>query len=478
MDVHFNGRLSKMTDNNGFIKNNINTFAVVYRLIDLVVIQLMLLLAIYSYSLSYTKEYFELSLIASIGFFFTAESFTLYRSWRAGFFKEIVFYSFIAWFMGAVLVITFLFFTKQSEGFSRVTVGIWFVSTFFMLILWRYAFNKFLAKIRAKGLNTRSVAIIGVTKSAKRLAQQILEHPETGYRLTAIFDDRMPDRIDATYHAWLKGSIEEGVDQAKNNEFDAVYIALPMTAESRIKCILQRLGDTTANVQIIPDLFIYTLMQASMSHVGDIQTISVYDNPMVGGNAALKRLEDIVLSSIILTLIFIPLIVIAVAVKFTSKGPVIFKQNRYGLDGKKIKVWKFRSMTVTENSDVVTQATKGDTRITPLGAFLRRTSLDELPQFINVLQGRMSVVGPRPHAVAHNESYRKSVDYYMLRHKVRPGITGWAQVNGWRGETDTIDKMEMRIKFDLEYIRNWTLWLDVKIVTFTIFKSFNDKNAY
>jgi len=219
-------------------------------------------------------------------------------------------------------------------------------------------------------------------------------------------------------------------------------------------------------------------MNASMSHIGNIQTISLFDNPMKGGNAALKRFEDIVLSFSILMLISIPLLFIAIAVKVTSKGPIIFKQNRYGLDGKKIKVWKFRSMTVTENSDVVTQATKGDSRITPLGAFLRRTSLDELPQFINVLQGRMSVVGPRPHAVAHNESYRKQVDYYMLRHKVRPGITGWAQVNGWRGETDTIDKMEMRIKYDLEYIRNWTLWLDVKIVIFTVFRSFNDKNAY
>ena len=468
-----------MTDNNnGIIKNNINTFAAVYRLFDLVVIQLILLVSLFSYSLSYTKEYFVLSLLASIGFIITAETFALYRSWRAGFFTEIVFYTFLSWFVAAVLVVTFVFFTKQSEDFSRVTMGVWFVFTFFMLILWRYAFNQLLAKIRTKGLNTRSVAIIGVTKSAQRLAQQILEHPETGYRLTAIFDDRLPERVNATYHAWLKGSIEEGVQRAKDNEFDVVYIALPMTAEERIKGILQLLGDTTANVQIIPDLFIYTLMQASMSHVGNIQTISVYDNPMKGGNAALKRLEDIILSSIILTLIAIPLAVIAIAVKYTSKGPVIFKQNRYGLDGKKIKVWKFRSMTVTENSDVVTQATKGDARITPLGAFLRRTSLDELPQFINVLQGRMSVVGPRPHAVSHNESYRKSVDYYMLRHKVRPGITGWAQVNGWRGETDTLDKMEMRIKFDLEYIRNWTIWLDVKIVTFTIFKSFNDKNAY
>ncbi len=467
-----------MNDNAGIIKNNINVFAAVYRTIDLIVIQLTLHLAIYLHGAQYSKEYFELSLIAFIGFFLTAESFALYRSWRAGYFKEIVFYAFLSWSLAAILVVTYLFFTKQSAEFSRLIIVLWFGCAFTMLILWRFLFNRFLARIRLKGLNTRSVAIIGVTKSGKRLAQQILENPETGYRLTAVFDDRVPERIEATYHAWLEGTIKEGVERAKNNEFDVIYIALPMIAEDRIKHILQMLGDTTANVQLVPDLFVYTLMNASMSHIGNIQTISVYDNPMRGGNAALKRCEDIIFSIGILAIIAIPLLIIAIAVKVTSKGPVIFKQNRYGLDGRKIKVYKFRSMTVTENSDVVTQATKGDARITPLGAFLRRTSLDELPQFINVLQGKMSVVGPRPHAVAHNESYRKQVDFYMLRHKVRPGITGWAQVNGWRGETDTIDKMEMRIKYDLEYIRNWTLWLDVKIIIFTVFRSFNDKNAY
>ncbi|WP_426370145.1 undecaprenyl-phosphate glucose phosphotransferase [Pseudocolwellia sp. HL-MZ7] len=467
-----------INNNNGMIKNNINVFAVVYRLIDLALIHLMLIVALYGYSVPYTKEYFELSLIASIGFFLTAESFALYRSWRAGFFNELMFYTFISWALAAIIVITYMFFTKQSADFSRIATFIWFGAGIISLITWRFLFNRFLAKIRTKGMNTRSVAIIGITKSGQRLAQQILDNPDTGFRLTAVFDDRIPERIDATYHAWLEGDIKKGVERAKNNEFDVVYIALPMIAEERIKHILQLLGDTTANVQLVPDLFVYTLMNASMSHIGNIQTISVYDNPMRGGNAALKRFEDIAFSLAILTLISLPLFFIAIAVKITSKGPVIFKQNRYGLDGKKIKVWKFRSMTVTENSDVVTQATKGDARITPLGAFLRRTSLDELPQFINVLQGRMSVVGPRPHAVAHNESYRKEVDYYMLRHKVRPGITGWAQVNGWRGETDTIDKMEMRIKYDLEYIRHWTLWLDVKIIIFTVFRSFNDKNAY
>jgi putative colanic acid biosynthesis UDP-glucose lipid carrier transferase len=180
----------------------------------------------------------------------------------------------------------------------------------------------------------------------------------------------------------------------------------------------------------------------------------------------------------VLLLISPLLLMIAAAIKLTSKGPVLFRQDRYGLDGKRIGVYKFRSMKVMENGGAVTQAKRNDSRVTAVGAFLRRTSLDELPQFFNVLLGEMSVVGPRPHAVAHNEEYRKQVAYYMLRHKVRPGITGWAQINGWRGETDTLEKMEMRVKYDLDYIRNWSLFFDVRIVFKTVFKGFVDKNAY
>lgn len=467
-----------MHDQNGMIKSNSNTFAVFYRLVDFATIQLGLFAAIFFYGVTYNQQYLIVSLLATLTFFFIAESFSLYRSWRTGYFKQIIFYSFLSWGIASIVVLFFLFFSKSSIVFSRVTIAIWFTLTYLVLVGWRYAFARFLEKIRAKGHNTRSVAIIGLTKGASRLIQQILDNPEIGYRIKAIYDDRTLDRIDASYHHLLDGSIEEGVAKAKNNEFDAIYIALPMTAENRIKEILFKLGDTTANVQLVPDLFIYCLMNASMSHVGEIQTISVYNNPMQGANAVLKRIEDILLSLVILTIIAIPLLLIAIGVKLTSKGPVLFKQDRYGLDGKKIKVWKFRSMTVAENADKVVQATKNDVRITPFGGFLRRTSLDELPQFFNALTGDMSVVGPRPHAVAHNEEYRKRVDYYMLRHKVKPGITGWAQVNGWRGETDTVDKMEMRIRFDLEYIRNWSLWMDFKIVLFTVFRSFNDKNAY
>jgi putative colanic acid biosynthesis UDP-glucose lipid carrier transferase len=191
-----------------------------------------------------------------------------------------------------------------------------------------------------------------------------------------------------------------------------------------------------------------------------------------------KRVEDVILAGSLIMLFAIPMIFIAIGVKLSSPGPLFFKQRRYGLRGDQIEVWKFRTMSVLENDDKVVQAKKNDPRVTRFGAFLRRTSLDELPQLINVLQGTMSMVGPRPHAVAHNEHYRKQIDRYMLRHKVKPGITGLAQVNGWRGETETLDKMQKRIEFDLAYIQNWSLWLDIKIIFQTMFVVFSDKHAY
>jgi len=332
-----------MIKNRGIIKNNINVFAVVYRLLDLSAIQVVLFLSLLGYGIPYTKEYFELALVASMGFLLTAESCVLYRSWRSGFLKEIVFYTFISWAIAAFLVIAYLFFTKQSADFSRFTVGLWFCFTFIVLIFWRFGFNKVLLSMRRKGYNTRKVAIIGITDIGVRLAKEILKNPGTGYRLIAIFDDRIPLRTDKTYHKWLEGNICEGIERAKNKEFDVVYIALPIDAKERIKSLLQQLGNTTADVQVVPDLYMYTLMNATMAHIGNVQTINVFNNPMRGGNAALKRIVDVILSISILTLISLPLLIIALAIKFTSKGPVIFKQDRYGLDGKKIKVWKFRS---------------------------------------------------------------------------------------------------------------------------------------
>jgi len=257
---------------------------------------------------------------------------------------------------------------------------------------------------------------------------------------------------------------------------------LPMVQEKRILNLLDDVRDTTASIYFVPDLFIFDLIQARVDDVNGIPVLAVCESPFAGVTGLLKRLSDIVLASVLLILVSPIMLLIAISIKISMPGPVLFKQKRYGLDGEEIKVYKFRTMKQCDNEKNseknVVQATRNDPRVTELGAILRKSSLDELPQFFNVLQGRMSVVGPRPHAVAHNEEYRKLIKGYMTRHKVKPGITGWAQVNGSRGETDTIEKMESRIRYDLDYLRHWSLGLDSMIIMRTVLMMFRDKNAY
>ena len=464
----------------GFVKNNINQLSAVFRVVDFTIVQLMLLLSLTAHSIELSDRYIILGLIGSISFIFFAESIRLYRSWRTGSSSRLSLYTFLSWFFAVFIVVIYVFFSQTSIELSRLAIGSWFIVTALSLVGWRMLFRLYLFKRRRKGLNTRKVAIIGLTSSGVRLATEFANHPEIGFTLSAFFDDRDNVRLtsNSKFFSKLQGDIAAGVELAKQGKFDLVYITLPLAAQKRIESILRDLGDTTVDVHLVPDFFTFNLLNGRLAHVGDIQTISVYESPLSGLASFAKRLEDIIGGALILAMIAIPMLIIAILIKLDSRGPVFFKQKRYGLDGKAINVWKFRSMTVADNGSVVKQATKGDARITKLGAVLRRTSLDELPQFINVLQGHMSIVGPRPHAVAHNEEYRKLVDFYMLRHKMKPGITGWAQINGWRGETDTLEKMEKRIDFDLEYIRQWSILFDIKIVFLTIFKGFINKNAY
>jgi len=331
--------------------------------------------------------------------------------------------------------------------------------------------------LAAEGLQ-RVAVIAGAGDVGRSLAERIAETPYLGVRVAGFFDDRARDRLPGITRPGVMGSLSELVDYVKKNRVDLIYLALPMASQPRIMKLLDELHDTTASIYFAPDIFTFDLIQARMDNIGGIPVLAVCETPFYGVDGLVKRLSDIVIASAILALIAPLLLAIAVAVKLTSPGPAIFRQRRYGLDGREIIVYKFRSMTVAEDGDAVRQATKNDARVTPLGAFLRRTSLDELPQFINVLQGRMSVVGPRPHAVAHNEMYRKLIKSYMVRHKVRPGITGWAQVNGLRGETDTVEKMQARIEYDLDYLRHWSLKLDLAIIWRTVFVVWKKQNAY
>ncbi len=459
--------------NHGMIRSRQGSFNFVYRLIDISIIFACLYVAGLAHEVHFTAMYAIGALIAAIIFMLCAESLGLYRSWRASTTARMLLTTTGVWGLTVLLLLPIGFFAKVSSDFSRIVIGGWIVASGLGLMSWRLVFRQVLRRMRAKGFNSRTAVIVGLNDNALRMRDQINSAPDLGIRFSGFFDDRGSRRLHEDHpDEVLLGSINELIERTKKGEFDLIFIALPLKAQKRIAQILDRCGDTTASVHLIPDFFTYNLLHARMGAVGDVQTLSIYETPILGFNDFLKRSFDIVFSSLVLLLIAAPMLVIATAVKFTSPGPVIFKQVRYGLDGRRIFVWKFRSMSTQDNGDKIIQATKGDARITKVGAFIRKTSLDELPQFINVLQGRMSVVGPRPHAVAHNEEYRQLIPYYMLRHKVKPGITGWAQINGFRGETDTLDKMEGRVDYDLDYIRNWSLLMDIKIVFLTVFKGF------
>ncbi|HJV27110.1 MAG TPA: undecaprenyl-phosphate glucose phosphotransferase [Aromatoleum sp.] len=324
----------------------------------------------------------------------------------------------------------------------------------------------------------RSAVVAGVNDVGLQLVQQFGSHPHLGTRVVGFFDDRPPERLPKTEGLPLLGRIEELADFVKRHHIDAVYLALPMATQPRILELLDQFKDTTASIYFVPDIFVTDLIQGRLDNLGGMAVVAVCETPFTGINHVVKRLSDIVLSVLILILLTPMLLAVAIGVKVSSPGPAIFRQKRYGLDGREIMVYKFRSMRVCENGGEIRQATRNDERVTRFGAFIRRTSLDELPQFINVLQGRMSIVGPRPHAVAHNEMYRKQIKGYMVRHKVKPGITGWAQVNGYRGETETVEKMRKRIEYDLDYLRNWSLGLDLRIIARTALLVVKDCNAY
>ncbi|MBL8279680.1 MAG: undecaprenyl-phosphate glucose phosphotransferase [Pelomonas sp.] len=322
----------------------------------------------------------------------------------------------------------------------------------------------------------RTAVVVGAGPLGHKVSRALRDNQ--GVICLGYFDDRSPERLHPEAGAAILGTLAQLSDYVRANGVREVYITLPLGSQPRIVELLEQVQGTTASLFFVPDVFGISIIQGRLQDMNGVPVVGICETPFTGTNQLVKRLSDIVLATLILILISPILLLVALGVKLSSPGPVIFKQRRNGLDGEEIIVYKFRSMRTLDNGSVVKQATKDDPRITRFGAFIRRTSLDELPQFINVLQGRMSIVGPRPHAVAHNEEYRKLIKAYMVRHKVKPGITGWAQVNGLRGETDTIDKMKARVEYDLEYLRNWSLALDLQIILRTVRLVVFDRHAY
>ena len=367
--------------------------------------------------------------------------------------------------------------TGYLDAFDRDAIIGWVAAVPAALFISHLALPTLLPRLLAIE-GARSAVIVGANEAGQRLARQFRDHRYLGVEFAGYFEDRGIDRLKNVSKDDIIGPVRDLANYARTHRPDAIFIALPMASQPRILKLLDDLRDSTASIYFLPDIFMYDLIQARIDEIRGIPVVAVCESPFYGVNGIIKRISDIVLATVILLLIAPIMAGIALAVKMTSPGPVLFKQRRYGLDGQEIIVYKFRSMTVCEDGAVIKQAQKNDQRITPLGAILRKTSLDELPQFINVLQGRMSVVGPRPHAVAHNEMYRKIIKGYMVRHKVKPGITGLAQVCGYRGETETIDKMEKRVEHDLEYLRRWSLRLDLQIIFRTVWLVIKDHKAY
>ena len=463
----------------GIIRPYTNSFAIIYRCIDSGIIFLSLWLCIVYYEQAMTQNYLIAAFIAVCIFWLTAESQDLYRSRRTISTKEMIFIVCNCWVSCVIILfaVEYIFNGNSNEPVSRPIITSWLLLVLMILIGWRLFFRQLLFFIRRKHFNTRSVIILCYNEAGKILIEKIKRNPQLGLDLVGVYDDRSKIRND-TNQLYLSGTVDDAIEYDKKYGVDRIYIALPLRAEKRIKELLKKLTDSSATVYLLPDFFIYNLLHSRFEVVGDLLTLSVYDTPNAGLGGIVKRLMDIFLSIILILILIMPMAFIALVVVLTSKGPFFFIQNRYGLNGQLIRVFKFRTMTTMDNGSEIKQVTRNDKRVTSFGHFLRRTSLDELPQLFNVLGGSMSLVGPRPHAFAHNEEFRKIVDGYMLRHKVKPGITGWAQVNGWRGETDTKEKIENRLHYDIDYINKWSIWMDVKILMLTVIKGMFNYNAY
>jgi putative colanic acid biosynthesis UDP-glucose lipid carrier transferase len=382
------------------------------------------------------------------------------------------------WFIVLLILLFFGYASGYLSLFPARMVLAWSIVVPALVFIGHATIPYLLPKVLALEGMRRIAVIAGGNDLGAKLVQQIHGASLLGIQVAGLFDDRSMERRAEVDGIPTLGKLSALADYVKSRHVDLIYITLPMASQPRILNLLNQLRDTTASIYFVPDIFMFDLIQARVDTMSGIPVVAVCETPFYGFNGVVKTLSDYVFAALALIVAAPLMLVIAAAIKMDSPGPVLFRQRRYGLDGREITVYKFRTMTVLEDGGEVRQATRDDKRITRVGRVLRRTSMDELPQFINVMQGRMSVVGPRPHAVAHNETYRKLVDGYMVRHKVKPGVTGWAQVNGFRGETDTVDKMQQRIEYDLAYLRNWSLRLDLMIILKTVLVLFGDRNAY
>ena len=357
-------------------------------------------------------------------------------------------------------------------------LAVWAVVTPLALCAAQFGARCWLTRSQAQGGPLRRSVIVGVTESGARLEQALQADALLRTEVVGYFEDRAADRLLVSSSKPIIDRTTGLAEFVARNNIEQVYITLPMKRDPRILSILDSLQDSTASIYFVPDLFGFNLIQARFDNLSGIPIVAVRETPFYGASWLAKRVSDVIIASAAILVLLPVLLLVAICVRLDSPGPIFFKQRRYGLDGREILVYKFRSMTVTEDGRSKHMAvSRSDSRVTKVGAFIRKTSLDELPQLFNVLEGSMSIVGPRPHPIAMNEHYRRAIPSYMVRHKVKPGITGWAQVNGYRGGDD-LELMRKRIEFDLAYLRNWSLWLDFRILFKTVWVVWTDRHAY
>lgn len=466
----------------GFLREHSSIAIILYAATDLVAIVAASLIAhfIRFNTISLAPSYRTVLILGILLTLLLFPRFGLYDSWRGRSLAEQARNLTLAW--GSVLFgLIFIGFALKATGsFSRLWIGYWGIIAWALLVFGRSFATVTLRELRRKGHNYRQIAIVGSGALAQGVIKHVKDADWSGLRISWVVDDcaNVTDQVESN-DIWYWRRVDQLEQELIRRRVDEVWICLPLKEQEQIERILYALRHSTVTQRLLPDLTGIRLVQHPITEILGMPMLNVNLTPMQGMNRLLKACEDKILALFFLLITSPLLALIAIAVKLSSPGPIIYKQRRHGAGGRSINVYKFRTMTVHhEPNGDVTQAKKCDERITRTGAFLRRTSLDELPQLINVLQGKMSIVGPRPHALAHNEFYKDQIETYMQRHKVKPGITGWAQINGWRGETDTLAKMRKRIEYDMYYIENWSILFDIKIIILTIFKGFINKNAY
>ncbi len=409
-----------------------------------------------------------------IVFMFNAKLLGLYKPLR-GKPVSIDFYNISKVTILSVLILTAATFFYRSESFSRVvTVYFWALATFSMFAS-HLLVRLLLAEARRRGFNLRHVLIVGSGELGQAVAEKINLHPEFGMNIVGFLTSHVEKVGREIGGIKVLGMYSDIVRIIRTHGIDQLYVALPLKAHDRLEKVLANLGEETVDIKVAPDLIKFMNLQAGVEELDGLPIVNLTESPLYGWNLVAKRTSDIVLSVLAILLSAPVLLLVAVLIKLESRGPIIFRQERVGLDGKEFEMLKFRSMRVdAEDKTGPVWANKNDDRKTRLGAFLRKTSVDELPQLFNVLKGDMSLVGPRPERPVFVEEFKKSVPQYMLRLKMKAGLTGWAQVNGWRGDTS----LNKRIEFDLYYIKNWSLLFDLKIILMTFWKGFINPHAY